>query len=96
MTGQPDLLCEGEHQFDQVTDTRIRGELSELLPKQVFEVERRPFIQLMTELTNFTMADESRVKLALDVAVANGDIRQWTRKARAGGARARASSPPIS
>ncbi|MCH0725992.1 three-Cys-motif partner protein TcmP, partial [Pseudomonas aeruginosa] len=74
VTGQPDLLCEGEHQFDQVTDTRIRGELSELLPKQVFEVERRPFIQLMTELTNFTMADESRVKLALDVAVANGDI----------------------
>ncbi|MFU4581448.1 three-Cys-motif partner protein TcmP [Pseudomonas aeruginosa] len=74
VTGQLDLLCEEEHQFDQVTDTRIRGELSELLPKQVYQVERQPFIQLMSGLTNFTMADEARVKQALDTAVANGDL----------------------
>nr|WP_294973324.1 three-Cys-motif partner protein TcmP [uncultured Pseudomonas sp.] len=74
VTGQPDLLCEKEHQFDHATDARIRDELSELLPKQVFDVERRPFRQLMTELTNFTMADEARVKQALDIAVANGDL----------------------
>ncbi|MDH4656810.1 three-Cys-motif partner protein TcmP [Pseudomonas sp. BN606] len=74
VTGQPDLLCAEEHRFDEVTDSRIRGELSELLPKQVFEVERRPFMQLMSGLTNYTMADEARVKQALNVAVANGDL----------------------
>lgn len=74
VTGQPDLLCEEEHQFDGVSDERIRGELSELLPRQVFEVERQPFLNLMSGLTNYTMADELRVKQALDVAVANGDL----------------------
>lgn len=33
VTGQHDLLLD-EHHFDDATDDRVRGELSELLPKQ--------------------------------------------------------------
>lgn len=73
VTGQPDLLLE-EHHFDDTADNRIRGELSELLPKQVYEVEQQPFRGLMTGLTNYTMADETRVKQALDLAIATGDL----------------------
>ncbi|MFI8742823.1 hypothetical protein ACQKD8_22485, partial [Pseudomonas sp. NPDC077405] len=68
-----DLLLD-EHYFDDATNDRIRGELSELLPKQVYEVERQPFLGLMSGLTNYTMADELRVKQALDIAVATGDL----------------------
>jgi len=73
VTGQHDLLLD-EHHFDDATDDRVRGELSELLPKQVYEVERQPFLGLMSGLTNYTMADEFRVKQALDIAVATGDL----------------------
>ena len=67
--------CGGElYHFDDATDDRVRGELSELLPKQVYEVERQPFLGLMSGLTNYTMADELRVKQALDIAVATGDL----------------------
>ncbi|WP_278472116.1 hypothetical protein, partial [Stutzerimonas balearica] len=41
------------HYFDDATNDRIRGELSELLPKQVYEVERQPFLGLMSGLTNY-------------------------------------------
>ncbi|MHA5465397.1 hypothetical protein ACVSMI_17630 [Pseudomonas aeruginosa] len=74
VTDQQELIFEEEHQFDIVTDTRIRGELSELLPKQVYEVEQQSFGSLMSGLANYTMADESRVKQALDIAVSNGDL----------------------
>lgn len=74
VTDQQELMFEEEHQFDIVTDSRIRGELSELLPKQVYEVEQQSFGSLMSGLANYTMADESRVKQALDIAVANGDL----------------------
>lgn len=72
VTDQQELIFEEEHQFDIVTDARIRGELSELLPKQVYEVEQQSFGSLMSGLANYTMADESRVKQALDIAVSNG------------------------
>ncbi|MBM3105867.1 three-Cys-motif partner protein TcmP [Pseudomonas sp. V1] len=74
VTDQQELMFEEEHQFDIVTDARIRGELSELLPKQVYEVEQQSFGSLMSGLANYTMADESRVKQALDIAVSNGDL----------------------
>ena len=73
VTGQPDLLLD-EHHFDDATDDRIRGELSELLPRQIYDRERQPFRELMTGLTNYTMADELRVKQALDMAIATGDV----------------------
>ncbi|MCP1617261.1 three-Cys-motif partner protein [Pseudomonas sp. SLBN-26] len=73
VTGQPDLLLE-EHHFDESTDNRIHSELSDLLPKQVYELESQPFINLMSGLTNYTMADEIRVKQALDTAIATGDL----------------------
>jgi len=40
----------------------------------LWEVERQPFLGLMSGLTNYTMADELRVKQALDIAVATGDL----------------------
>jgi len=40
----------------------------------LWEVERQPFLGLMSGLTNYTMADEFRVKQALDIAVATGDL----------------------
>ena len=73
VTGQPDLLLD-EHHFDDATADRIRDELSELLPRQVYDRERQPFSGLMTGLTNYTMADELRVKQALDMAIATGDV----------------------
>jgi three-Cys-motif partner protein len=73
LTGQPDLLLD-EHHFDDATADRIRDELSELLPGQVYDRERQPFSGLMTGLTNYTMADELRVKQALDMAIATGDV----------------------
>ena len=73
VTGQPDLLLD-EHHFDDGTADRIRDELSELLPRQVYDRERQPFSGLMTGLTNYTMADELRVKQALDMAIATGDV----------------------
>lgn len=63
-----------EHHFDDATDDRIRGELSELLPRQIYDRERQPFRGLMSGLTNYTMADELRVKQALDMAIATGDV----------------------
>ena len=75
ITGQPDLLlsCD-EHSFDQATDSRINGELSELLPREIYNIEQQPFMKLMTGLTNFTMANEQRVKKSLDDVIANGDL----------------------
>ncbi|KOR08026.1 hypothetical protein ABW53_16670 [Stutzerimonas stutzeri] len=40
----------------------------------LWEVERQPFLGLMSGLTNYTMADELRVKQALDITVATGDL----------------------
>lgn len=80
VTMQPDMLVGDECHFDVSTDRRIHDELAELLPRQIFEVESRPFRSLMADLTNFTMADELRVKKALNTAIANGDLVAFDKK----------------
>ncbi len=95
VTGQHDLLLD-EHYFDDATNDRIRGELFGALAQTGLRGRTATFLGLMSGLTNYTMADELRVKQASDIAVATGDLLAVDRTAKQGVEKAQASSRQIS
>nr|WP_298522554.1 three-Cys-motif partner protein TcmP [uncultured Halomonas sp.] len=74
VTAQGDLALGEEHHFDGVTENRIYDELSELLPRELYEQKPQTFGSLMGKLTNFTMADEQLIKHSLGASIGNRDL----------------------
>ncbi len=67
-------IYEPDWRTGKAIPTRISRADGRLLGIAGLWVERQPFLGLMSGLTNYTMADELRVKQALDIAVATGDL----------------------
>lgn len=74
VTGQFELIPDDGFHFDEATGEIITEQLSDALPRMIYEVEHQPFIELMSNITNFTMADEKRIKDSLNAAISSGDI----------------------
>ncbi|MDB6060854.1 MAG: hypothetical protein JWM78_957 [Verrucomicrobiaceae bacterium] len=74
VTDQHDLSLGEEHHFDGVTSQRIQAELSEILPRAIYETEEQTFEHLMRGIANFTMANEEIVKGSLEAVIASGDV----------------------
>jgi hypothetical protein len=75
LTGQDDLALGQEHAFEEHTRQRIHDELSEELPRKLFESsDGISFSSLMGGIANKTMANAKLTKESLDTAVKASDI----------------------
>ncbi|RON08176.1 hypothetical protein BK659_16595 [Pseudomonas brassicacearum] len=71
-----------EHHFSGVTGKRIEAELSEFLPKKIYDQPQLSFSQMMIGMANNTMADEKIVKQSLHGPIMNGDIEVYDKDSR--------------
>lgn len=71
-----------EHNFCGVTEKRIETELSELLPRKIYDQPHLSFEQMMIGMANNTMADESIVKQSLHAPIVSGDIHVYDKDSR--------------
>ncbi|WP_244234672.1 hypothetical protein [Pseudomonas aeruginosa] len=74
VTDQQNLGFGEEHFFDNVTGKRIERELSELLPRQIYQQPVQTFEDMMKSMANSTMANESIVREALHMPILCKDI----------------------
>lgn len=74
ITDQQTLGFGEEHYFNSITSNRIGAELSELLPKQIYDSKPQTFGSLMKNIANFTMANESIVRESLHMPILCQDI----------------------
>jgi len=77
-----------------VTDKRIEAELSELLPRKIYDQPTQSFGIVMKGIANGTMANESIVLEALHMPVLCKDIEVLDKDGRTKRAKATASNPP--
>lgn len=71
-----------EHNFCGVTSKRIEAELSEVLPRKIYDQPQLSFEQMMMGMANHTMADENIVKQSLHGPIMNGDIEVFDKNSR--------------
>lgn len=75
LTGQDDLALGQEHAFEEHTRQRIHNELSDELPRKIFESsDGIAFSSLMGGIANKTMANAKLTRESLDTAVKASDI----------------------
>ncbi|RMM84584.1 hypothetical protein ALQ71_02960 [Pseudomonas coronafaciens pv. striafaciens] len=80
-----DQRCLGfgeQHYFNDVTGKRIVSELSELLPKRIYESPNQTFEAMMRSMANATMANESIVREALHMPLMCKDIEVFDKDSR--------------
>ncbi len=71
-----------EHNFCGVTGKRIEAELSELLPRKIYDQSHVSFGQMMIDMANNTMADESIVRQSLHGPLVSGAIDVYDKDSR--------------
>lgn len=75
LTGQDALNLGQEHAFELQTQQRIEGELSEQLPRLIYDAKDGiRFEHLMANIANFTMADAEITKQSLDLAIRSAEL----------------------
>lgn len=82
VTDQHALGFGEEHNFCGVTGKRIETELSELLPRKIYDQSQLSFEQMMIGMANNTMADENIVKQSLHGPIVSGDINVFDKDSR--------------
>ncbi|MNY57563.1 hypothetical protein D3C86_1937870 [compost metagenome] len=65
-----------------MTGKRIEAELSELLPRKIYDQSHVSFGQMMIDMANNTMADESIVKQSLHGPLVSGAIDVYDKDSR--------------
>jgi three-Cys-motif partner protein len=82
VTDQQNLGFGEEHFFDSVTGKRIEAELSELLPRKIYDQPTQSFGMMMRGMANGTMANESIVREALHMPILCKDIEVFDKDGR--------------